>query len=527
MSQSYSEPVSAKNRLNIAEQVCGRWANGTHQEELALLYKDKKITYSDLWSQVSAFAAALLEKGLHKGDRFILHGSNHPGYVIGTLAGMAIGAVPVPTSILFRRKELTHVAKNCNIRAVVTCSKHVNIWKSISLESQSIDQELIFNWIHQDWRNRKLDGFKAFNTTSQDPAFILHSSGSTGIPKSIVHAHRWITGGGYPVGKSLLGLTTSDIVLCPHEICHIQAFGAGLLVPLYFGSTVVIDDEKTTALHVLNVIQRDGVTVLKTVTALARLLTQVTEQPKLKLPTLKRCVSGTESLRESDYREWNKRFDAELLEGFGQTELSIFCGNSPGSKIKPGSFGRALPGHDVQIVDEQGFEVPTGKTGFLAVKDDDQALFLEYVNMPELREQVFRHGWYYTGDLAHIDNEGHFWFEGRTDDLFKSSGYSISPREVEEVLEMQPSVQKTCVLGIPDQTRGNIVKAFVELRPGYKPSLELANELRQRVREVIAPYKGPREIEFIARIPRNTTGKVLKTELRQKRTLDETVRFFW
>ena len=524
---SYPEPASATSRLNIADQVCGKWANSTHEQELALLYKNMKITYNDLWDQIGAFAVGLLERGLHRGDRFILHGSNHPGYVVGTLAGMAIGAVPVPTSILFRSKELTHVAQNCNIRAVITCSNHVSTWKSISLECPSINQELILNWMHQDWSNRKVDGFKALDTAPQDPAFILHSSGSTGIPKSILHAHRWIIGGGYPIGKSLLGLATSDIVFSPHEICHIQAFGAGLLVPLYFGSTVVIDDEKTTPLHVLTVIQRRGVTILKTVTALARLLATVTEGQKVKIPTLKRCVSGTEPVRESDYSEWNKRFDAELLEGFGQTELSIFCGNGPGSKIKPGSFGRALPGHDVRIVDEQGLEVPTGQTGFLAVKDDDPALFLEYVNMPELREQVFRHGWYYTGDLAHIDKEGHFWFEGRTDDLFKSSGYSIAPREIEEVLETLPSVQEACVLGIPDQTRGNLVKAFVELRPGYKPSKELASELREKVREVIAPYKGPREIEFIAHIPRSATGKVLRTELRQKRTLDETVRFLW
>ena len=233
------------------------------------------------------------------------------------------------------------------------------------------------------------------------------------------------------------------------------------------------------------------------------------------MPKLRHCVSAGEPLNPEVLARWRDAFGLTILDGYGQTENSLLVANVPGMDVRPGSMGKPTPGHDVTVVDAEGVPCPPGEVGDIALRGAPPTLFTGYYKNAEETLASRRGEWYLTGDRAQIDDDGYFWFVGRADDVISSGAYRIGPFEVESALLEHPAVLESAVVGSPDADRGNVVKAFVVLRAGHEPSAALVAELQSHCKRVTAPYKYPREIEFIAELPKTRSGKIRRVELRQ------------
>jgi acyl-coenzyme A synthetase/AMP-(fatty) acid ligase len=240
---------------------------------------------------------------------------------------------------------------------------------------------------------------------------------------------------------------------------------------------------------------------------------------KYKFPALRHCVGAGEPLNPEIIEVWKKATGCTIRDGYGQTETVLLCGSFPCIEPRFGSMGKPTPGFDLQVIDEDGNILPPDKEGDIAVRVEPVrpvGLFKEYWKEPERTASVYRKGWYLTGDRAYRDKDGYFWFVGRADDVILTSGYRIGPFEVESALIEHPAVAESAVVSSPDETRGEVVKAFVILAPGYKPSDALAKELQDHVKKVTAPYKYPRKIDFVTTLPKTISGKIRRVELRNK-----------
>jgi acyl-coenzyme A synthetase/AMP-(fatty) acid ligase len=233
--------------------------------------------------------------------------------------------------------------------------------------------------------------------------------------------------------------------------------------------------------------------------------------------SLRHCTSAGEPLNPEVIAVWKQATGLYPYDGYGQTETVNLVANYPAVPIKPGSMGKPTPGFDVRIVDDEGIEVPVGDEGHIAVRTDPRpvGLFKEYWRDPARNAEVFHHGWYYTGDRAYQDEDGYIWFVGRADDVILSAAYRIGPFEVESALIEHPAVAEAAVVGKPDKERGQIVKAYLILAPGYEPSEQLAREIQDHVKSVTAPYKYPREVEFVSELPKTVSGKIRRVDLRE------------
>jgi len=250
----------------------------------------------------------------------------------------------------------------------------------------------------------------------------------------------------------------------------------------------------------------------------------VLDQPMAYLKThplkaLRHCVGAGEPLNPEVIRAWEQNTGLTIRDGYGQTETVLLCGNFPSISVKPGSMGKPSPGFEVSVIDHDGSELPPNKEGDIAVRiypERPKWMFKEYWHNPDATNACIRGEWYITGDRAYKDEEGYFWFVGRADDVIISAGYRIGPFEVESALKEHPAIVESAVVASPDEMRGEIVKAFVILAPGYSPTPELANELQEYVKKVTAPYKYPREIEFVDNLPKTISGKIRRVELRER-----------
>lgn len=292
------------------------------------------------------------------------------------------------------------------------------------------------------------------------------------------------------------------------------------LATLGSGATGYVYNGKFDAKVYLRNIQEQQVNVLCCTPTEYRIMAKVDGLADYNLSSLHSAVSAGEPLNREVIETFGKLFDLEVRDGYGQTENTLLVGTMKGMEAKPGSMGKPTPGNKVEIVNDQGEPCDVGEVGDIAVHVETPALFKEYLKDPERTSMQFRGDYYITGDRARKDEDGYFWFEGRGDDIIISSGYTIGPFEVEDALTKHPLVQECAVIGSPDEIRGTIVKAFVVLRdPSLQVSDELVKELQDHVKALTAPYKYPREIEFISELPKTTSGKIRRIELRQKELL--------
>lgn len=512
-------------KLNMARLVVDFWADHGRAQDVAIYYQDKEITYQELKDLTDSLASALHKLGISKGDRYVIRTPNQPEFQIAFLGGQKIGAVPIPTNWMFREYELEHIFNNSEAVAVITTPEYIQAIQNIRPKCKSLKHIIIIGETEgdqisfEDLLKEKGGAPPDVETNKEDPAYFLYTSGTTGPPKGVVHCHRWIIGTGDPIGKFVLGLGRGEICGGPTPLTWMYALGDNFLYPFRWGaSTAIYSEERFDAEKTYEFIEKYKITIFSGTPTIYKMMLAIKDaEKKYNTSSLKYCISSGEPLLAETWREWNRRFNVKVLDSMGQTEAHIFCSTQMNLDVKIGSMGKPLPGVEVAIVNDKGERLPSGETGHLAIRRDFPGLFKEYFKMPEqMKEVAFPNNWYCTKDLAYMDEDGYFWYLSRSDDIMTSRGYRISPADVETALQEHPAVLESGVAGAPDAEMGEKVKAWVILHEGYESTPELARELQDHVKATIAPYKYPREIEFIKELPKTSTGKILRRELRKR-----------
>lgn len=510
--------------LNMARLMVDFWAEHGRAQDVAIYDEDRKITYQELKDLTDRFANAFHKLGISKGDRYVIRTPNQPEYQISFLGGQKIGAVPIPTNPMLREYELEHIINNSEAVAVITTSKYTQAIENIRPKCKTLKHIIVVGEVQGDQIPfedlLKDDGASLpfVETYKDDPAYFLYTSGTTGAPKGVVHCHRFIIGAGDPIGKFTMGLERGDICGGPTALTWMYALGHNFLFAFRWGvSTAIYSDERFNSERAYEFIERYKITIFAGTPTIYRMMLAVKDAEKrYDTSSLKYCLSSGEPLLAETWREWMRRFGVKIIDSMGQTEAHEFCTTQTNLKVKVGSMGKPLPGIEVAIVNDKGERLPPGEMGHLAMRRDHPALFKEYFKMPEqMKEVFFPNNWYDTKDLAYMDEDGYFWYGSRSDDIMTCHGYRISPADVETALQENEAVLESGVAGVIDPEMGEKVKAWVVLHEGYEPTPELAKKLQDFVKATIAPYKYPREIEFIKELPKTSSGKILRRELRR------------
>ncbi|WP_018718935.1 acyl-CoA synthetase [Arhodomonas aquaeolei] len=483
-------------------------------------------SFERLRADSNRLANALAGLGLERGDRVGLLLSQRPETVVAHTAVYRLGGIAVPLFTLFGPDALAYRLGDCGARVLVTDAACAETVAALRERLPALETVIVVGGdapagMHA-WRTL-LDGasaaFTPVTTRAEDPAVIIYTSGTTGQPKGALHAHRVLLGHLPGVEQPHEGFPQpGDCFWTPADWAWIGGLLDVLLPSLHHGVPVVahrarrFDPEAAFAL-----IARHGVRNAFLPPTALKLMRQVPDAAERFGRHLRSVGSGGESLG-SELLDWGREtLGVTINEFYGQTECNLIVANRAGlMPLRPGSMGRAVPGHRVAVIDEAGNELPAGKVGAIAVHAPDPVMFLGYWNRPEATAEKFRGEWLVTGDTGCVDEDGYFRFVGRDDDVITSAGYRIGPGEVEDCLMHHPSVAMVAVVGSPDPLRTQVVKAFVVPAEGVTGDEALAESIRQFVRERLAAHEYPREVEFVAELPMTTTGKIIRRELRER-----------
>jgi acetyl-CoA synthetase len=510
-------------RFNIGVACCDRHATGAGR--LALVYEApdgtvERFSFDDLKLLSNRCANALRELGIRAGDRVGVLLPQRPETAIAHLAIYKLGAVAVPLFVQFGPDALEHRLADSGARALITDGDNLakvprglpDLATILVVDGDGGGNPLFWPALE-----RARDAFTPADTGSDDPALIIYTSGTTGRPKGALHAHRVLLG--HLPGVQLphdFFPQPGDLYWTPADWAWIGGLLDVLLPSLYFGVPVLahrapkFDPEEAFAL-----IGRHGVrNVFLPPTALKMMRPVAAPRERFGFD-LRSVASGGEALGE-DILAWSREaLGVAVNEFYGQTEANLLVGNCASLfPVRPGSMGRAIPGHLVGVVSSDGERVPSGETGIIAVRRPDPVMFLGYWNNPEATTAKFVGDWCLTGDVAIEDPDGYIWYKGREDDLISSGGYRIGPTDIEDCLMKHPAVLMAAVVGVPDPVRGEIVRAFIMPQPEAAPGAALAGEIRAFVGERLAWYQAPREIRFVDELPLTATGKIMRRELR-------------
>jgi len=514
--------------FNIADAVCDRHAR--ERNRVALYYesdngKEESYTFAELQEKANRLANAFLGLGLNRGDRVGIILPQRPETAIAHLAIYKIGAIAIPLANLFGPEALQYRLSNSSVKAVIIDDKNLPKIQQIRDELPDLAHIILVSGRPERDEiefakiiTQASSDFKTIRTKADEPVIIIYTSGTTGQPKGALHAHRYIIGHlpGFELSHNFFP-QKGDLGWTPADWAWIGGL-MDLLMPCWFYGQPVLayqeqkfDPEK--ALAIMQKYRVRNVFMPPTALKMIRQVPHIMERFDINLRTI---MCGGEALG-SDTLEWAKRvLDVGINEIYGQTEANYIIGNCQEIlEVVPGSMGKPYPGHIVEIMDDEGQLLSAGEVGEIVFrKDNDPVFFLEYWNDSAGTKEKFKGEWACSGDLGVKNKEGRFWFIGRKDDVIISSGYRIGPTEIEESLIKHPAVALSAVIGIPDEIRGSIVKAFVKLVDGYQASAELAREIQKFVKSNLAAHEYPRELEFVKEIPMTTTGKIKRKDLR-------------
>ncbi len=515
-------------RYNIAADVCDRHASDPGKIALIGVGDDGhgwQMTFREVQRNANRLANLLVSLGLARGDRVMLLLGQNAWTAIGHVACWKAGMVSVPASTLFAADAITYRLNTAGARVVITDRTNLPTVEKAKVLAPTLQHVFLIDGAGPNARSlvetlqAARDTFENVDTAADDPAFINFTSGTTGNPKGALQAHRSMLG---HLPGIELGLDSfpqpGDCMWSPAD----WAWLAGLmdvLMPAWFHGVPVLtfraprfDPEQAFAMMGRHRVR----TALLTPTML-RVMRQIPDPVGNYGIDLRAIISGGESVGK-DLHEWaSGALGAPINEMFGQTECNLVLGsNGRIMPVKPGSLGRAVPGHVAAIVDDDGQPLPAGVTGNLAFRSPDPVMMLEYWRNAEATRNKYADGWLITGDTASCDEDGYFWFHGRADDVITSAGYRVGPSEIEDALARHPAVVMAAAIGVPDPVRTESIKAFVILREGTAQTPALVEEIRDSVRSHLAKHEVPREIEFVASLPMTTTGKILRRELRDR-----------
>jgi 2-aminobenzoate-CoA ligase len=495
-------------RLNAAAELL----KGGAPDALAIMNDHGRWTYRDLDDFSGRIARLLIdEEGLIPGNRVLLRGPN--GYTIfaAWLGVLKAGGVAVATMPLLRPGEIATVIERAHISHAIIDSRYIGDFRQAVDQTHSCRRIVKYDgdYGHGELERRTalLQPLPAVDTRRDDPALIAFTSGTTGVPKGCVQFHRDVLAPCDTFAKHLVEPKPGDVFMTSAPMAFTFGLGITLMFPLRFGgAAATIEQANPPAM--LDAIAKFGVTHLGTAPTAYK---AVLSEPNLDaaLRTLRYCISAGEHLPEATWRAWHERTGIAITDGIGSTEMMHIFVSAAGDEVRPGSTGKAVPGYTATVLDADGNSLDEG-VGRLAIKGPTGC---RYLDDPRQRDYVVN-GWNVTGDTYRKDADGYYWYLARNDDMIVSSGYNIGAPEVENALLSHPAVAECAVIGVPCPKRGQKVKAFVVLAPNTQGSDALIAELQAHAKAQIAPYKYPREIEFVDALPRTATGKLRRSQLR-------------
>jgi acetyl-CoA synthetase len=530
---SYAEVYSAfrwtvPERYNIAWDVCDRHAGSDDKVALIHQQPDGKVryyTFREMQRYANQLANVLTTLGVLQGDRVMLILPQHPVTAFAHLACWKAGMVSVPTSVLFGVDALEYRLRHSGAKVVITDSANAAKIEELRERVPTLERTLIIDGNDfgalsmRALMQRASDRFDTLPLSPDTPAFINYTSGTTGWPKGALHGHRCMIG--HMPGLEVLYdffPHEGDLLWSPADWSWLAGLMDVLMPAWFHGKPVLTYEAKGfDAEYALAMMGRHHVRNTLLTPTVLKLLRQVPDARRRFGVNLRSIISGSEAVGKDLLEAMSATFAVTINEGFGQTECNVVLGNCASlNHMKIGSLGVAMPGHVAAIVDDGGQKLRAGDLGNLAFKRPDPVMLLKYWNDEKATQEKFAGDWLITGDLGTVDDEGFFWFKGRSDDLIKSSGYRIGPAEIEDAISRHPGVLRAAVIGVPDNKRNEIVKAFVVLAPGRAASDALKEEITLSVRDRLAKHEYPREIEFVESLPMTTTGKVMRRELRER-----------
>jgi acetyl-CoA synthetase/medium-chain acyl-CoA synthetase len=515
--------------FNWAFDVFDRWARDPGK--LAMLWvspdgQPRRITFAELADRSRRFANVFAGLGVAPGERVVVMLPRVAQWWEIVLGCLRARAVSVPGTTLLTTKDIRYRLGVSEASVVITDEENAAKVDHVLAECPSVTHRIVLG--------RAVGGWESFETlmgraradyahpgnASSDPMMIYFTSGTTGHPKMVLHTHA-----SYPIGHVITGRYwldngPDDLHWTISDTGWAQAAWTSFFAPWNMGAAIFVWDgrgKKFDAQETLAMFERFPITTFFAPPTAYRMLVQEPLR-RHRFPTLRHCLGAGEAVNPEVIEAWREGTGHHIYEGYGQTETVLLAATFPATPWKPGSMGPAAPGHVLGIVDDEGREVARGTEGDLAVRvapERPVGMFGGYWRNDEATRKCHRGDWYVTGDRAAMDDDGYLWFVGRADDVINSASYRIGPFEVESALVEHAAVAEAAVVGKPDTLRGEIVKAFVVLAAGHAPASALAAELQDHVKHVTAPYKYPREIEFVTELPKTISGKIRRTELRQ------------
>jgi acetyl-CoA synthetase/medium-chain acyl-CoA synthetase len=522
--------LEAPETFNFGFDVIDKWAEDP--AKLAMLWVDEdgrsaRYTFADMRRASDQFASVLQGLGVGQGDGVMIVLPRLPEWHSMIVGIMRLGAIPIPGTVLLTPKDYEYRLNTAAARVVIVDTANAAKVDAVRSQCPSLRHSIVLGdprpgWI--DYASAMATASTSFTparTRSDDPAIIYFTSGTTGGPKMVLHTHA-----SYPLahlitGKYWLDLRPDDLHWNLSDTGWAKAAYSNLFGPWRLGAAVFIQHSsgRFNAAETLQLLEQHAITTFCAPPTAYRMMV-LEDLQRYNLTHLRHCVAAGEPLNPEVIEAWQAGTGHTIYDGYGQTETVILVANYPGLPVKPGSMGKPVPGFEVAIIDaETQQELPPGQEGDIAVRVKPRrplGLFREYWQNPEATASAFCGDWYITGDRGRRDEEGYFWFVGRADDVIISAGYRIGPFEVESALLEHEAVAESAVVASPDEMRGAVVKAFVVLAPGFQPSPRLATELQDHVKQLTAPYKYPRDIEFVTELPKTISGKIRRVDLRQR-----------
>jgi 2-aminobenzoate-CoA ligase len=499
-------------RLNAAVELVTCAVREGRGERTAVVSPTERLTYRELDERSNRIARVLVEDlGVVPGGRVLLRGPNCPTMAAAWLGVLKAGAIDVCTMPQLRRRELAFKATKARI-ALALCDARMCEELEGAREDAPVLERIVRFGLGEELDRLaagKPADFAAVDTAADDVAIIAFTSGTTGTAKGTVHTHADLIAICDLFPRHCLRATEDDLFCGSPPLAFTFGLGGLLLFPLRVGAAgLLLEQAAPPAL--IEAIARHRATVCFTAPTAYRAMAELA--PDHDVSSLRKCVSAGEHLPLATFERWRRATGLTIIDGIGATEMLHIFISAAEDEVRAGSTGRAVPGYEARIVDDAGGVLPPGTIGHLAVRGPTGC---RYLDDDERQRAYVRDGWNYPGDAYMMDEAGYFWYQSRTDDLIVSSGYKIAGPEVENVLLEHPSVQECGVVGLPDAERGQVVTAYVVLRPGAAGGDALAHELQEFVKRHIAPYKYPRRVEFVERLPRTETGKLQRFRLRR------------
>lgn len=509
--------VAVPERYNISS-LLDRNLDAGRGGKVAIYCGDERVTYRDLLRRVSRFGAALQSMGLRREERVVMLLNDSPAFPVVFYGAIRVGCVPVPSNPLLKWEDQRYFIADSYARAIVTDLEYYDkVQKALEGASERIPV-IVANGSApgatalDDLLRTGPDDVPPADTHRDDMACLLYSSGSTGLPKGIVHLQHDILYTCETYARHILKITDRDVTFSSSKLFHAYGLGNNANFPYWAGASTVLYPGRPAPQPVLETAQRFRPTIFFSVPTLYNAMLNLPDVGKYDLTSVRLCVSAAEALPPEIWRRWKETFGLTILDGIGTTEiLHIFMSNTAESH-KPGSSGKPVPGYEIKVVDDDGRPVKPGEAGHLLVRGDSITPY--YWHFHEKSKATMIGDWIRTGDWYRVGEDGFYWYEGRSDDMMKVGGLWVSPVEVENVLIEHRAVIEAAVVGVPIEGL-NKMKAYVILREGHAGSPALVEELQTWCKGRLKRYEYPQMIEFVPDLPKTITGKIQRFKLRQ------------